>query len=325
MDQFVPIIVVNIDNNPSSPQPEIECLEKTINLDQCISDEFPIIDISVHKGIATCKIGAPHNGYTLVTSTKKNKLDGEANIYTPDNIRIATFIFEKEEANGECTFYYRSGKPLFRGYLQNGYRDGYGVEYNEEGQIEFDGFFTDGTRNPLITRSADNSNLWYERDQSGNLISICHKDENGLNHGVCYFYDQGKLSYISRWEHDVEIETTHRFRGDRLTTYKNGKITFRGKYVMKSEFEYIPIADIRVDDNNYFKLSARRNKTTNYSTNERDSCCCNIAIVSGVLLIIEYIIDSIFPVTESEDGIYWILLVLVTFTVFVISCSCNLR
>ena len=214
MDKFEPIIVVTVDDDPNNTLSEISSVEDTINLDNCISDEFPIIDIDINQRIAACKIGYPRNGYTILTSTKKNKLDGEATIYTPDNIRIATFTYKEDEATGKCIFYYRSGKPLFQGYLKNGYRDGFGVEYNEKGGIAFIGFFKDGYQNPLITRSEENSNLWYERDQFGNLISICNKDENGRNHGKCFFYDHGELSYISVWEHDKEIETTHIFDGN---------------------------------------------------------------------------------------------------------------
>lgn len=323
MDKSKPIIVVNVDEYSNNTLSEITSVEDTINLYNCISDEFPIIDITINKGIATCKIGNPRNGYTIVTSTKGDKLNGEATIFTPDNIRIATFTYEEDEATGKCIFYYRSGKPLFQGYLKNGYRDGFGVEYNKEGRIASRGFFKDGHNNPLITRSAEDSNLWYERDQFGNLISICHKDENGLNHGNCFFYNHGKLSYISVWEHDKEIETTHTFNENTLTTYKDGKIVYQGNYVMKSEFEFIPKERIQID--NYDSSSSRyqRNMTVNNRTNNNDySYCCTTAAITFCLFFVESALMPIFDTMESEASYYFALLSLVTFLIFLISCCC---
>ena len=320
MDKSESIIVVTVDEDPNNTLSEISSVEDTINMDNCISDEFPIIDIAIDNGIATCKIGNPRNGYTIVTSTKENKLNGEATIYTPDNIRIATFTYKEDEATGKCIFYYRSGKPLFQGYLKNGYRDGFGVEYNEEGGIAFSGFFKDGYQNPLITRSEENSNLWYERDQFGNLISICNKDENGRNHGKCFFYDHGELSYISVWEHDKEIETTHVFNRDMLTIYKDGNVVFKGHYVMTSEFEFIQIPQ-RENPDHMSYLAHEKSETKIFSTDEDNSkyCCC--LVVSAMLLIVEGIY-AIVNAGKMEAGESFFLFFIVLMTAIVVLISC---
>ena len=99
-------------------------------------------------------------------------------------------------ANGTCTFYHRSGKLSFQGYLKNGYRYRIGVEYTEEGEVIYKGVFKDGHRYPYISKRADDSDLWYERDQYGNLKATDHKVENGLNHGNYFFYEWGKLSIL---------------------------------------------------------------------------------------------------------------------------------
>ena len=320
MDKFEPIIVVTVDKYVKNSLPEISSVEDTINLDNCISDEFPIIDIDINQRIATCKIGYPRNGYTIVTSTKKNKLDGEATIYTPDNIRIATFTYKEDEATGKCIFYSRSGKPLFQGYLKNGYRNGFGVEYNEEGGIAFSGFFKDGYQNPFIARSEEDSNLWYERDQFGNLISICNKDENGRNHGKCFFYDHGELSHISVWEHGKEIETTHVFNRDMLTIYKDGNVVFKGYYVMTSEFEFIQIPQ-RENPDHMSYLAHEKSETKIFSTDEDNSkyCCC--LVVSAMLLIVEGIY-AIVNAGKMEAGESFFLFFIVLMTAIVVLISC---
>ena len=185
----IAVIIADIDGTPINTLPGTTCVEVAISWDQSISDEFLITHIAIDNGLATHQAGNYHNDSTLVTSIKNDYYDGEANIYTHDNIKVATFTYEKGVANGTCTFYHRSGKLSFQGYLKNGYRYGIGVEYTEEGEVIYKGVFKDGHRYPHISKRADDSDLWYERDQYGNLKATDHKVENGLNHGNCFFYE----------------------------------------------------------------------------------------------------------------------------------------
>ena len=71
-----------------------------------------------------------------------------------------------------------------------------------------------------------------------------------------------KVIYISRWEHNKEIETLHRFSGNKVISYRDGKIIFVGSYCMKSEFEFFTCSRQTecIDSNPY--LSQPKHETT---------------------------------------------------------------
>ena len=73
------------------------------------------------------------------------------------------------------------------------------------------------------------------------MVSLFQTDDNGLNHGICYLYYDGKISKISRWEHGKETELLKEFNGHKMKVFKNGEETFSGRYRKESDFEYVPI------------------------------------------------------------------------------------
>ena len=157
-DNNTPIISVTIDSNE----------ENTDIWNNCISSEFPIINMNMDKGQAICLIGSPHQGYTLKASQKNGKLHGEAFLYDYDNHVVASLTYQEGVANGKCTIYYRSGEIYFSGILYKGYRHGPGVEYNKNGSPIYEGFFKNGRRAPNIKLRSDGSNYWSSRGMTGN-------------------------------------------------------------------------------------------------------------------------------------------------------------
>ena len=226
-----PVICVTIDSNE----------ENTDIWNNCISSEFPIIYTSVDKYEAICQIGSPHQGYTLKASQKNDILDGEAFLYDYDNRIVANFTYQEGVENGKCKMYYRSGEIYFSGFLLEGYRNGPGVEYRKDGSVIYEGFYKNGRKARNIKKRSDNSHYWNEKDQYGRMVSMFQIDDIGLYHGICYIYNNGKLSKISRWEHGKEMELLKKFNGLTMKMFENGKETFSGRYKKQSDFEYVPI------------------------------------------------------------------------------------
>lgn len=214
--------------------------ENTKVWENSISFEFPIVSVDTSGNMVVCHIGSPHNGYTIKTHQKNNMLHGDATLYNSDGRVIAVFTYQQGVENGKCTFYYSSGSIFFTGFLNNGYRHGLGVEYREDGSRSYDGFFKNGRPAPNIKEKYDGRNYWTEKDDFGNMVSLFQIDKNGLNHGVCYFYKNGVISYISKWNHGEEVEILKRFSGTTMRMFKNGCEIYRGGYRKKSDYEYIP-------------------------------------------------------------------------------------
>ena len=47
---------------------------------------------------------------------------------------------------GQCKLYYDSGELYFEGNLEDGYRQGFGKEYDKNGNVIFEGRYEKGSR-----------------------------------------------------------------------------------------------------------------------------------------------------------------------------------
>ena len=102
-----------------------------------------------------------------------------------------------------------SGKLFFKGRLENGYRQGRGTEYDESGNVTFDGFYDKGTKLENVVPLEEMKGYWKEYNADHKLISITQRDDLGRKEGICYFYNgEEKIDRISEWKEDKEISAS---------------------------------------------------------------------------------------------------------------------
>ena len=245
MDEFKGVIVVNISGSEENKETVERSSFETDIWNHCISSEFPIMRMDTEDEIATCEIGQPHFGFTMMAMIDEEEddddiiLDGEAKIYDPSGQLCAEFYYEKGEATGECKLYYESGELYFDGYLEKGYRSGRGLEYSEDGEVIFDGFYKNGKRNPQIERNKKKRKYWNEIDDSGKILRVCKKNYKGLNYGTCYTFKNGDIQSISIWKDGIEIGIWYEFDGETMRIYDYGEVVYCGKYMQLSDFKYV--------------------------------------------------------------------------------------
>ena len=227
---------------------------------------------------------------------KNDLLEGDATIEDPSGTIVARLTYEKGIENGKCTLFYKSGKVYFVGYFQNGYRSGIGKEFSEEGVVMYDGFYRNGIRESQIVKRSDHCEYWNEFDDLGRLVSVCGKDDLGRNHGICYFYSNGEISYISGWNHGEEKEILHEFEGDRMRSYEKGKVVYEGKYTKRSDFEFCPY--IPVQSVQYLEKSREKEKERKKRKSTREKCEKIVGKVDICVLIFIFLLIPlvyIFP------------------------------
>ena len=190
---------------------------------KCITNQFPIstIDNSDSENVIL-NIGSPHQGYAIQTKMRDGKLNGKATLKTMKNTIIGEFEYRSNELKGECKLYYDSGELYFEGNLEDGYRQGLGKEYDKNGNVIFEGYFEKGCRGNHCERMDGMEGYWKELDGNGNVISICEKNENGMNEGLCYYFESGSLDRVSIWENNEEISIVYRFKNGKMIEYKDG-------------------------------------------------------------------------------------------------------
>lgn len=205
----------------------------------CITEQFPVVNyVEKLNEKVICDIGPPHNGYKLETTLHKKKFNGKAVLRDPEEKTIAKFHFANGIAMGKCTLYYPSGEVFFRGKLKDGYRDGYGVEYNLNGDEVFTGFFKMGVRNDHIVKVNNMSNCWAETNNRNEVTAILHKNEKGEDHGLCAFYEDGNLYKMTQFENGKELYPVYLINIYRhsMEYYYKGVLKYKGTFKRRSSW-----------------------------------------------------------------------------------------
>ena len=61
------------------------------------SSQFPIVSINQQDGTAILNVGCPHEGYTIETQIKDNRMCEKSFLYSRDNILVAILISKLEK------------------------------------------------------------------------------------------------------------------------------------------------------------------------------------------------------------------------------------
>ena len=168
-------------------------------------DQFPMNLIKVEREGSHIRMAQSNQNYHIITHMQGWRMQGLARIYNEEGIEIAKLTFLNGIANGPCILNDNAGKMYFKGRLVDGYRQGRGKEYDELGNVMFDGFFKRGKRQNIVP-SKEMKGYWKEYDEHGKLVSITQRDDFGRKEGICYFYDEeDEITRISEWKEDREI------------------------------------------------------------------------------------------------------------------------
>ena len=127
--------------------------------------------------------------------------------------------FVRGVLTGECVLNNYDGVKFFEGYLEKGYREG--KEYDENSEFVFEGFYKHGKKLKMEPME-EMKGYWKEMNEENEVISICKKNEEGKNDGICYFYSNGDLDKVSEWKNGKEFNVLKRFEGKKMIEFEDG-------------------------------------------------------------------------------------------------------
>lgn len=197
---------------------------------KCITTEFPIATVEKRDSKVILSVGPPNQGCFIISQMENNKLHGESIIQSADNIVIAEFVYDDGEITGPCKLYYSSGDLYFEGELVKGLRQGMGQEYDENGDLVYEGPYRDGYKIGNYVVMDDMKGYLKEIDVNGNTLSVVQLDSEGNLQGKCYFFSNGSIEHISMYEDNKEVSLLAKFHDDIMTEYQNGVRLYEGTY-----------------------------------------------------------------------------------------------
>ena len=204
-----------------------ECVWNEELLSKNLNDEFGIESIRKEGNKSIGVVGEGHKGYYFEGQVKNGKLHGKAFLYSPLKELIGEVTFVEGKMNGECKFY-KNGKLYWEGRMVNGYRNGLGVEYDEDG-LPNRFVYENGLKK--MEEMDDDSDYWKEVNTHGDIVSISKLNDKGERDGECYLYEDGDIKYVKLFKNGKEVRLMKEFEGDEMKEYdKNGILRYKGGY-----------------------------------------------------------------------------------------------
>ena len=171
-----------------------------------ISDKLSIKSFTESNGSSSLLLKGPFENIHLMAVLRNNKIDGKCTVTNKNGVILGILTFVEGIVTGPCTLNNESGKLYFKGRMEAGCRQGRGTEYDEFGNVIFDGFYDKGTKLENIVPSEEMNGYWKEYNSEHKLVSISQRDDFGRKEGICYFYDnEEKINRISEWKEDKEV------------------------------------------------------------------------------------------------------------------------
>ena len=158
------------------------------------------------------------------------KKQGPATIKTKKGIMYAKLNYQDDKLNGYCIFNDLYGKKRFEGYYENGVKDGWGCEYDNNRKCVFTGFYRDGKRYCKLTPVPGKDNFYHEIID-GKRIAICQYTKTYRRHGICYLFNDTQVSRVSLFEQGLEMRVLKEFEGPIMKEYNaNNRVIYEGEF-----------------------------------------------------------------------------------------------
>lgn len=215
---------------------------------KCITTEFPIATVEKRDSKVILSVGPPNQGCFIISQMENDKLHGESIIQSADNIVIAEFVYDDGEITGPCKLYYSSGDLYFEGELVKGLRQGMGQEYDENGDLVYEGPYRDGYKIGNYVVMDDMKGYLKEIDVNGNTLSVVQLDSEGNLQGKCYFFSNGSIEHISMYKDNKEVSLLAKFHDDIMTEYQNGVRRYEGTYYGSVESGFFRCCGVEYDN-----------------------------------------------------------------------------
>ena len=148
--------------------------------------------------------------YTLTVGKQNGRKHGKAELVDENNCVVAEVTFDQGNLTGPCTICNSIGVPVFKGFFKNGVKDGYCKEFDEMGNVLFEGVYVDGNKRATFSKNenGDFSGYYNETTMDGKLISISQMKKGTLiKHGRSIgFYTQNGNAVSEKVYEDGKVK-----------------------------------------------------------------------------------------------------------------------
>ena len=237
--------------------------------------DVPLVD-GVRNGKGTQKYTKGDLEYTLECTWVNGKKSGEGVLLDSNYIIAMKFNFVEDVIEGEGYLYdngqttfkgmwkggmryglgqeFEKGRLVFKGEYADDKRNGFGILYDENQEVVFEGKWVNGERGLISIEENDNGDReMIEKNESGMIQYIGGFKEGTLlreGKGVEY-NEEGQPCKESFYKDGLEERKIKEFKGNSITIFDSqGKKMYEGEYLQDSAHRYPPHGKGRLFEGN---------------------------------------------------------------------------
>lgn len=186
-------------------------------------------------GRSLVHIKAPFQGYEIETTFVNGKMSGETTIFNNRHVIVASVNLVDGQREGWCREYNEDGDLQFEGLCHDDVVEGIGKLYEKGVQTKL--FIYRGGEPSVELLPIHRPGFFKEVSvYSGEIVAICQYTNNYERNGVCFLYQDNHIFSITEYSEGSAIHTLRSFYNDEMTVYDaNQAVIYKGGY--KNDFD----------------------------------------------------------------------------------------
>jgi len=181
------------------------------------------------NGEARMRVLIDGEEYELRVSMKEGKKEGIGLLVRENGTLFMKWMFVNDECEGEVIKTNEYGRKVMRGRVEKGKEVGIWIEYDNEGNETWRGFYRNGKRYSILKKQAKKKGFFKEIGENGELLSVSEYDDNWLKNGICFEYEGGKVKRECVYERGIKKMVIREFFGRKMILFDdNGKKIYEG-------------------------------------------------------------------------------------------------
>ena len=169
--------------------------------------------------------------YDMRVPMTRGRKSGIGLLLREDGTLFMRMMFVNDECEGEVTKRDEYGNIVLRGEVKRGKEVGMWIEYdNDENEI-WRGFYRNGKRYSILTKHKGMKGFFKEKNENGELLSVSEYDDEWMKNGKCFEYEEGRMVRECEYKNGVMMRVLREWKGECMIEYDdNGMRVYEGGF-----------------------------------------------------------------------------------------------
>ena len=193
------------------------------------------------SGEAIMRVLIDGEEYKMKVPMKEGKKEGIGLLLRKDGTLYMKLMFVNNECEGEVIKTNVYGNTLLKGRVSKGKEVGIWIEYDDDGNEIWRGFYRNGKRYVTLNKQSGMEGFFKEKNEKGELLSVSEYDDNWIKNGRCFEYEDERVVRECEYKNGRMIGVLREWKGEVMTEYdENGMKVYEGEFereIVKGEFE----------------------------------------------------------------------------------------